>query len=57
MKEKFHNFRGKMGLDVKKIHDDNVRFTMHLLACKLLHKCRKDEVPVSEKCVEGVQMN
>jgi hypothetical protein len=35
---------------------------MQVLAYKLLHKCRKDEVPVvviaaTEKCSEGVQMN
>jgi hypothetical protein len=49
-------------LDVKNISDDNVQFAMQVLACKLLHKCRKDEVPTAviaavEKCIEGVQMN
>jgi hypothetical protein len=62
MKEKFQTFRGKRGLDVKNISDPNVWFAMQVLACKLLHKCRKDEVPTAviaaaEKCVEGVQMN
>jgi hypothetical protein len=47
---------------VKNINDKNVRFAMQVLACKLLQKCRKDEVPAAviaaiEKCVEGVQMN
>jgi hypothetical protein len=38
MKEKFHTFRGKRGLDVKRINDKNVRFVMQVLACKLLLK-------------------
>jgi hypothetical protein len=62
MKEKFQTFRGKRGLDVKNISDDNVQFATQVLACKLLHKCQKDEVPAAviaavEKCIEGVQMN
>jgi hypothetical protein len=62
MKEKFDTFRGKRGLDVKSISDKDVRFVTQVLACKLLCKCRKDEVPTAvisatEKCKEGVQMN
>jgi hypothetical protein len=62
MKEKFQTHRGKQGLDVKNINNKNVRFAMQVLACKLLCKCKKDEVPavvieVVEKCVEWVQMN
>jgi hypothetical protein len=62
MKEKFDTFRGKRGLDVKRINDKEVRFTTQVLAYKLLHKCRRDEVPTTviseaEKCKEGVQMN
>jgi hypothetical protein len=62
MKEKFHTFRGKRGLDVMNINDDSVQFVMQVLACKLLHKFRKDEVLIAviatiEKCFEGVQMN
>jgi hypothetical protein len=50
------------GLDVASISDDCVKFAMQVLACKLLRKCRRDQVPagaitVTEKCVEGVQMN
>jgi glutamate synthase domain-containing protein 2 len=35
---------------------------MQVLACKLLRKCHKDQVPTgvietTEKCVTGVQMN
>jgi hypothetical protein len=62
LKDKFHNFRGKRGLDVANISDDFVQFEMQVLAYKLLRKCHKDEVSVAviaaaEKCVEGVQMN
>jgi len=31
MKEKFHNFKGKRGLDVKNINDENVRFSTQVL--------------------------
>jgi hypothetical protein len=53
---------GKRGLDVKNISDDNIRFATHVMSCKMLQKCRKDEVPATviaatEKCIEGVQMN
>jgi hypothetical protein len=62
MKDKFDTFRGKRGLDVRNINDKNVRFAMQVLACKMLWKCRKDEVPVvviaaTEKCIARVQMN
>jgi hypothetical protein len=62
MKEKFYIFKGKRGLDVKNIIDTNVQFATQVLAYKLFHKCRKDEVLAAviaaiEKCVEGVQMN
>jgi hypothetical protein len=62
MKDNFHTFRGKKGLDVANISDDVVPFLMQVLACKLLRKFCKDEVPTTvittmEKCTEGVQMN
>jgi hypothetical protein len=55
-------FRGACGLDVASINDDTVWFMMQVLACKLLRKCRKDQVPTgviatTEKCVAGVQMS
>jgi hypothetical protein len=62
IKDKFHTFRGKGGLDVANINDDSVPFSMKVMACKLLRKCRKDEVFASiiaatKKCTEGVQLN
>jgi hypothetical protein len=35
MKEKFHTFRGKRGLDVMNINDSGVWFATQVLACKL----------------------
>jgi hypothetical protein len=62
MKEKNDTFRGKRGLNVKSISDRDVWFATQFFAYKLLHKCRKDEVPTAvilavEKCKEGVQIN
>jgi len=61
-REMFHTHRAQHGLDVTSICDPKVRFLMYILACKLLRKCRKDQIPViiivvEEKCVEGIQMN
>jgi hypothetical protein len=62
MKEKFHTFCGQCGLDVASICDPMVRFVMQALACNILRKCIKYQVPTTviaatERCVEGVQMN
>jgi hypothetical protein len=62
MKDNFNTFRENQGLDVASISDYLVRFETQVLACKLLRKCRKDEVLVAviattKKCIEGVQMN
>jgi hypothetical protein len=62
MKEKYGTFRGAHGLDVASINDDTVRFATQVLACKLLRKCHKDQVPAgviaaTEKCTAGVMMN
>jgi hypothetical protein len=47
MKEKFHTFRGQHSLDVASICDPTVRFVTQVLACKLLRKCQKDQVPTT----------
>jgi hypothetical protein len=44
------------------INDDTIRFVTQVLACKLLRKCCKDQVPAgvieaTEKCIAGVMMN
>jgi hypothetical protein len=45
MKQKFHTVRGVHGLDVPSICDPTIIFVTQALACKLLQKCRKDQVP------------
>jgi hypothetical protein len=60
-RKNFHTVRGVHGLDVTRICNPTVRLETHALACKLLRKCRKDQVPVRvivviEKCVEGTSM-
>jgi hypothetical protein len=62
MKDKFLIVRGVCGLDVPSICDPTIRFVMKALACKLMRKCRKDQVfagmiAMSDKCVEGVTMS
>jgi hypothetical protein len=62
MKDKYDTHRGARGLDISSIKDDIFRFAMYVMACKLLRKCHKDQVPKSaiettEKCIAGVQMN
>jgi hypothetical protein len=62
MKEKYGMHRGECGLDIASINDDIVIFVMQVLACKLLRKCHRDQVPTgviaaTEKCAAGVQMN
>jgi hypothetical protein len=39
--------RGVCGLDVASICDPTVRFVTQVLACKLLRKCQKDQVPMT----------
>jgi len=62
MMNKYGAWRGKCGIQVAKINEFLVRFSMQLLSCKLLRKCHRDEVPRGviqevEKCLVGVQMN
>jgi hypothetical protein len=45
MKQKFHTVRGVCGLDVPSICDPTIRLVTQALACKMLWKCRKDQVP------------
>jgi hypothetical protein len=54
--------RGVHSLDVPTICDLTIQIATQMLACKLLWKCRKDQVPtwvivVTEKCVEGTTMS
>jgi hypothetical protein len=61
-KDKYDTNRGEHNLDVEIINDDIFRFSMQVLAYKLLRKFHKDQVPIGViatvvKCVAGVQMN
>jgi hypothetical protein len=54
--------RGVHGLDVASICNPIVTFATQVLACKLLRKFWKDQVPsgviaAADKCVKVVQMN
>jgi hypothetical protein len=54
--------RGVHGLDVPSICNPTIQIATQMLACKMLWKCRKDQVPVgvivaTEKCVEGTTMS
>jgi hypothetical protein len=62
MKDNFDTYRRSQGLNVVIINDECVRFVTQVLNCKLLRKCRKDQVSTgaietTKKYVEGVQMN
>jgi len=62
MKDKYDTHKGVCGFDIVSINDDTIRFMMQVLACKLLRKCRKDQVitgviETTKKCVARVQMN
>jgi len=58
---RFGAHRGKRGLVIPNINNPIIRFTIMLLACKLIHKYRKYEctlevVLTTEQCVGGTQM-
>jgi hypothetical protein len=62
MREKIHTIIGVSRLDVSSICDQTVRLATQALACNLLRKCIKYQVPAgvivaAEKCVEGVLMS
>jgi hypothetical protein len=45
IKEKYGTERGNRGIWISDINDPVTRFSTRLLGCKLMHKCRKEEVP------------
>jgi hypothetical protein len=58
MKKKYDTDRGTRGIIIKRINDVMTQMATKILACKLLRKCRKEEVPagvvaVAAQCVEG----
>jgi hypothetical protein len=62
MKKKYGTDRGTRGIIIKWINNVATQLGAKILACKLLRKCRKDEVPagvivVAAQCAEGTFMS
>jgi len=62
MKKKYGLIKGKRGYDIESISDKAVRFAAHILARKIMRKCRANEVPASvvslaTQCANGVHYN
>jgi hypothetical protein len=58
---KYNTRRGKHNILIPAINDSIVWFATQLLACKIIHKCRKEECPIEvvlvvEHCIDGNQM-
>jgi hypothetical protein len=62
MKNKYGTTRGTRGIIIKWINNAVTQLGTNILACKLLIKCRKDEVPagviaVATQCTEGTSVS
>jgi hypothetical protein len=62
MKKKYNTDRGTRGIIIKRINYVVTQLGAKILACKLLRKCCKDEVPagvivVTAKCAKGTFMS
>ena len=62
MKECFGLTKGKQGYHTSAIQHQNISFTVELLACKLMRKCKPYEVPapivsIAANCAEGYSYN
>jgi len=62
MKKNYCTTKGKIGIIIKQIKNASMQLGVKILACKLLRKCRKEEVSagvvaVVTKCVEGTSMS
>jgi hypothetical protein len=62
MKRKYGTERGTRGIIIKRINDSATQLGAKIFACKLLRKCRKNEVPtgvivVAAQCAEGTFMS
>ena len=58
MKDHFDLTKGKRGYQTSTIWHQNIPFTAELLACKLMRKCRPNEVPapivsIAANCTKG----
>jgi hypothetical protein len=62
MKKKYGTDRGTRGIIIKRINDTATQLGTKILACKLLRKCHREEVPagvvaVAAQCAEGTSMS
>jgi hypothetical protein len=62
MKKKYDTERGSRGIIIRRISDTATRMATKIMACKLLRKCRKEEVSVgvvatATQCVEGTTLS
>jgi hypothetical protein len=62
IKAKYGVERGNMGINISDINDPTMRFVTRLLGCKLMCKCRKEEVPtgvvaIAAHCAKGSSMS
>ena len=62
MKKKYKLEKKKRGYVISSINNKEIRVATHILAGKVMQKCRMDEVPASvvalvEQCTKGVQFN
>jgi hypothetical protein len=62
MKKTYGTERGSCGIIIKRISDATMRMATKLMACKMLRKCRKEEVPVgvvaaATQCANGTMLS
>jgi hypothetical protein len=62
MKKKYSTERGSRGIIIWRISDVATRMATEIMACKLLRKCRKEEVSTrvvasAAQCVEGTTLS
>jgi len=62
MKKNYKLEKKKRGYAISNVKHREVRMETQILARKVMHKCRADEVPslvvaLAELCIEGVQFN
>jgi hypothetical protein len=62
MNKKYGTDRGTRGIIIKRINDVATQLGVKILACNLLRKCRREEVParvvvIASQCAEGTTVS
>jgi hypothetical protein len=62
MKQTYGTERGSRGIIINRISEPTTRLATKLMACKLLRKCRKEEVPAGViaavvQCMKGIVLS